>query len=129
VTKVQKYTPIFVILVILLAVGYALIPFEFAQGVECEAPLFGAGAKTEEPVGFIQPEQDCLAKGRSRLIVSAMIALAAAVAGTAAVALKPVSQQCLWGSHDDCPAWWPNLLSESGESGFGCQCSCHGGTY
>jgi hypothetical protein len=125
VTKAQKTLPPVMLGVILLAVAWSFLPFEFTSGVGCGPPLLGAKPDNATPVGLIEPEKDCKSKAKSRLLVSAMISLAAAGAGTAAVALKPISTQCLNGSHDDCPDWWPNLLSERFE-GLGCQCECHG---
>lgn len=113
--------PVGVLVVILLAVVWSLIPFEFTKGVGCGPPLFGAKPDSSTPVGLIRPEEDCKSKAKSRLLVSAFIALAAAGAGTAAIALKPLSTQCLRGDHDDCPDWWSNMLSDS----LGCQCECH----
>jgi hypothetical protein len=121
-TRGQKVMPAIVLVVILLAVGWTLLPFEFTQGVDCGPALFGGKAKDPTAVGLILPEIDCRNKARSRLLVSAMIALAAAGAGTAIVALQPLSPQCFSGRHDDCPYWWANAL---GESGLGCQCDCH----
>ena len=127
-TKAQKTLPIVVLVVILLAVGWAFLPFEFTQGVDCGAPLFGAKPKDPTSVGLIQPEKDCLSKGRSRLLVSAMLALAAAGVGTAAVMLQPISTACLNGNHENCRYGWGNLLSDSFQ-GLGCQCDCHRGDY
>ncbi|MCA1691282.1 MAG: hypothetical protein LC733_03415 [Actinobacteria bacterium] len=123
-TKAQKILPVFVMVVILLAVGWSLLPFEFTRGVGCGAPLLGAKPDNATPVGLIQPEKDCKSKAKSRLLVSAMISLAAAGVGTAAIALKPISLQCLGGNHDDCPYAWGNFLSDNFE-GLGCQCECH----
>lgn len=125
-TRVQKLVPLLVLLVIVLAVGWCLLPFQFAQGVNCGPPLFGGKPDSEESVGLILPKEDCRSKAKTRLLTSAMLSLAAAAAGTAAIALKPISTQCLSGNHDDCPDWWANLLSEN-FSGLGCQCECHAG--
>ncbi len=124
-TKAQKTLPAVMLGVMLLAVGWAFLPFEFARGVGCGPPLLGAKPDDPTSVGLIHPEEDCRSKAKSRLLVSAMISLAAAGAGAAAVALKPISTQCLNGNHDDCPHWWANLLSDRFE-GLGCQCECHG---
>ena len=127
-TRVQKVTPYGALIVMLLAISYSLIPFEFAQGVKCSAPLMGAKPNTTASgVGLVLPKEDCLSKGKSRLLVSAMLTLAAAITAAAVVALKPLSPQCHRGDHDACPQWWGNLLSEN-DSGFGCQCECHGGS-
>ena len=51
-------------------------PLPVRQHVDCEAPLFGGEPKDEAPVkGLIRPEEDCPAKGRSRLTVAAFAAL------------------------------------------------------
>lgn len=126
-TKVQKYTPFIVIAVVLLGVGYSLLPFKLAGRVSCGPALFGSEAKNNKTVGFIEPDRDCRARGRSRLLVSAMIALVATGTGALVVCLKPVSPQCTAGNHDGCGEWWGNVLGDG--AGFGCQCSCHGGSY
>jgi hypothetical protein len=121
-TRGQKLMPGIALLVMLLAIGWTLLPFEFAEGVKCGPPLLGGHPKSEASVGLIIPKLDCHNKARSRLLTSALIALAAAAAGTAIVALQPISPQCYNGNHDDCPYWWANLV---GNSGLGCQCDCH----
>ena len=127
-TKIQKVTPIGALLVMVIAIGWGFIPFEFAERVQCSAPLLGAKPTTNATggTGLILPKEDCLSKGKSRLLVSAMIILAAAGTATAVVALKPISPQCNRGDHDACAHWWGNLISQS-DSGIGCQCECHGG--
>jgi hypothetical protein len=127
-TRTQKAMPVFVLVVILLSVGWSFLPFEFAPGVGCGPPLFGAQPRDPTPVGLIQPDEDCLNKGKSRLLVSAMLSLAAAGVGTAAVLLQPISTACMNGNHDDCRYGWGNFLSEN-FSGLGCQCECHSGDY
>jgi hypothetical protein len=126
VTRAQKITPIAMLVVIVLSVGWSFLPFDFTSGVGCGPPLLGAKPDDPTAVGLIQPEQDCLSKGKSRLLVSAMLALAAAGVGTAAVMLQPISTACLNGNHDDCHYAWGNFLSDSFE-GLGCQCECHAG--
>ena len=127
-TKAQKTLPIFVLIVILLAVGWSFLPFEFARGVDCGPPLLGAKPRDPTAVGLIQPDKDCQSKGKSRLLVSAMLSLAAAGVGTAAVLLQPISTACMNGNHDDCRYGWGNLLTENFE-GLGCQCECHSGDH
>ncbi len=121
-TKAQRLTPVFVLVIVFLAVGWSLLPFEFTRGVDCGPPLLGAKPKSDVSVGLVIPEMDCKSKAKSRLLVSAMISLAAVGAGTAMVALRPLSPQCFGGNHDACPDWWANLVSSSG---IGCQCECH----
>jgi hypothetical protein len=128
VTKAQKVTPFLMLVVIFLAVAWLLLPFQFTEGVDCEAALFGGKPKSEvTTVGLVLPEQDCKAKARTRLLTSAIIALTAAGAGTAAVALRPVSPQCDRGDHDACRFGWGNVFGEA--SGIGCQCECHEGEF
>ena len=127
-TGQQKAAPLIALAVMLLAIGYALIPFQFADVSDCGAPLRGAEAKTETApsAGFIRPTEDCLASGKSRLTVSGVVAFVAVLAAAAAVGLRPLSAECNSGSHDDCSYWWPNLLGPLGER-LGCQCDCHAG--
>ena len=127
-TSQQKAAPLIALVVMLLAIGYALIPFQFADVIDCGAPLLGAEAKTESApsAGFIRPVEDCLAAGKSRLTVSGVVAFVAVLAAAAAVGLRPLSAECNSGSHDDCSQWWPNVLGSVGER-FGCQCDCHAG--
>ena len=125
-TRTQKTMPIFVLIVILLAVGWAFLPFEFASGVDCGAPLFGAKPKDPTPIGLIRPDEDCLSKGKSRLLISAMLAVGAAGLGTLTVMLQPISGACMYGSHDNCRYGWGNVLTETFD-GLGCQCDCHRG--
>ncbi|HVL29042.1 MAG TPA: hypothetical protein VM390_12890 [Acidimicrobiales bacterium] len=126
-TKAQKVTPFAMLVVIFLAVGWSLLPFQFIEGVDCDAPLLGGQPRTDELVGLVLPDEDCPAKARSRLLTSAIIALVAAGAATAAVALQPISPQCSRGDHDACRFGWGNLLGE--DSGIGCQCDCHQGEF
>lgn len=126
-TRQQRLVPVVVLVLLLGAVVYTLIPFRFADSVPCEAPLFGADPKVERgPVeGLIRPEIDCPAKGRSRLTVAAFTALLVSAAGVALVGLQPTSAACLAGQHDDCREWWPGYMG-GGAVGFSCHCSCHG---
>ena len=124
-TRQQKLVPIGVLVIIALVLVWSLIPFNFANVVDCEAPLFGASPKNEAPgTSFIDEEKDCLSKGKSRLLLSAVAAFMAASAGTAMLSLKPTSSSCAKGDHEDCREWWTAALSEAGR-GLGCQCECH----
>ncbi len=129
-TSQQKAAPVVALVVMLLAIGYSLIPFQFADAIDCGAPLLGAEAKTETApsTGFIKPKEDCLASGKSRLTVSGVIAFVAVLTAAAAVKLRPLSAECNSGSHDDCSYWWPGMLGSVGER-LACQCDCHAGTY
>ena len=128
-TSQQKAVPIVALVVMMLAIGYALLPLQFADAIDCGAPLLGAEAKTEaEPsAGFIRPKEDCLASGKSRLTVSGVVAFVAVLFAAAAVGLRPISKECDSGSHDDCADWWPNAMGGVGER-LGCQCECHAAT-
>lgn len=124
-TRQQKLVPVGVLLIMVLAVAWAMVPFNFANVVDCEAPLFGAQPKNEAPpTSFIRADEDCLSKGKSRLLVSAVAALVTALVGTAMVALKPISASCSAGDHESCREWWLAPLGEAG-AGLGCQCECH----
>ena len=127
-TKAQKVTPFIMLAVILLAVLWLLLPFQFTKGVDCKAPLFGGDPESDETtIGLVLPAQDCPAKARSRMLTSAIIAVLAAGAGTAAVALRPISGACSRGDHDACRFGWGNAFGE--DSGIGCQCECHEGEF
>ncbi len=125
-TSQQKLVPVVVIVLLLGAVGYTLLPYRFADTIDCEAPLFGGEPKDlVAPVeGLIRPAVDCPAKGRSRLTVAAFAALIFAGAGVALVGLKPTSGACLAGRHADCREWWAAFMGGSADA-FSCQCDCH----
>jgi hypothetical protein len=125
-TSQQKLVPVFVIVLLLGAVGYTMLPYRFANTIDCEAPLFGGEPKTlDAPVeGLIRPAVDCPAKGRSRLTVAAFAALIFSAAGVALVGLKPTSSSCLAGRHQDCREWWAAIMG-GGADAFSCQCDCH----
>jgi len=130
VTRQQKLVPVGVIVILLLAVGWALVPFNFANVVNCEAPLLGAHPKNQAPAtSFINPEKDCLAKGKSRLLVSAVAAFLAVLVGAAMVSFKPVSASCASGDHDACREWWLAAALGDAGAGLGCQCECHEGVW
>lgn len=137
-TRQQRVVPIFVMVILAVAIGYSLIPFNFANAIDCGAPLLGAHAKLDKPrnyqelrsqqttlsKGYIKPEIDCREKGKSRLAVSAVASLVTVMAGTAMVALKPESKECLAGNHDDCSEWWAGAAGSVGAA-MSCQCACH----
>lgn len=124
-TRQQKLVPIGVLVIMVLAIAWSMVPFNFANTVDCEAPLFGAQNKNEAPgTSFIRAEEDCLAKGKSRLLVSAVAAFIAALGGTAMIAMKPISSSCAGGDHEACREWWLGPLGPAA-AGLGCQCECH----
>ncbi len=114
------------LVVLLLAVGYSLLPFKVAGAVSCKAPLMGGGPeKTPTTIGFIQPKKDCPTQGRRRLTGAAFFALVA-VAGVAGVLLvPPESQECRDGDHDACRGRWPISFGMRPDTGT-CRCACHG---
>ena len=124
-TRAQKIMPGISLFVMLAALVWTLLPFDFTEGVSCGPALTGGKPKSEQAVGLIIPKIDCRSEARSRLLTSALISLAAAAAGAAIVALQQISPQCFAGSHDSCSYWWANLV---GNSGLGCQCECHEGS-
>ncbi len=129
-TKQQKAVPFAVLFILLLSVAWGLIPFKFANIVDCGAPLLGAHPKSgAPPTSFINPKVDCLAKGKSRLSVSAVAAFVAVLAGTAVLSFKPISASCAGGDHDACNEWWLAAALGSAGAGLGCQCECHAGVY
>ena len=124
-TRQQKVVPFVVLGIIALSLLWGLIPFKFADVVDCGAPLLGANPKNEAPpTSFINPEEDCLAKGKSRLSVSAVASFVSVLAGTAILSFKPISSSCAKGDHDDCREWWLAALGPT-VGGLGCQCECH----
>lgn len=125
-TKQQKVVAGVVLTILLLSVGWVLLPFRFADAVDCGPPLLGAepGEYIDTGQGFINPERDCHNKAKSRLTVAATASLLAVVVGVVALTAKPQSAECLNGDHDACSQWWPAELGPTGEE-FSCQCSCH----
>jgi hypothetical protein len=126
VTRQQKVISSAVLAIVLISLGWTLLPFRFADAVDCGPPLLGAkpGKYEDHGIGFIKPDRDCHNTAKSRLTVAAVASFVAAVIGVVSVAAKPVSAQCLAGNHEDCTEWWPAELGTSGES-FACQCDCH----
>lgn len=129
-TRQQKLVPIGVLFVIALSLVWSLIPFDFAGVVDCGPPLLGAHNKNEAPpTSFIHAKGDCLAKGKSRLSVTAVTAFVAVLAGVAVLSLKPISSSCAGGNHDDCREWWLAAALGDAGAGLGCQCECHTGVW
>lgn len=127
-TTQQKAVPFVVLFIIALSIVWSLLPFNFANVVDCEAPLFGAKNKNEAPpTSFINAEKDCKAKGKSRLSTSAVAAFVAVLAGTAIVSFKPISSSCSSGDHDSCREWWLTAALGDAGAGLSCQCECHEG--
>ncbi|MDQ6727140.1 MAG: hypothetical protein M3066_13375 [Actinomycetota bacterium] len=129
-TRQQKIVPFAVLFVIALSIVWSLIPFKFANVVDCGAPLMGAHPKSgAPPTSFIDPKVDCLSKGKSRLSVSAVAAFLAVLAGTAVLSFKPISSSCASGDHDACREWWLAAALGDAGAGLGCQCECHDGVF
>ncbi len=128
-TNQQKAVPFVVLFVIALGLVWSLIPFQFADVVDCEAPLFGAQNKNEAPAtSFINAEEDCKSKGKSRLSVTAVTAFVAVLAGTAVLSMNPISSACANGDHDKCREYWLAVVLGEG-TGLSCQCECHSGVW
>ena len=129
-TTQQKVVPFVVLLIMALAIVWSLLPFQFANVVDCGAPLLGAKAKSEAPpTSFINAELDCKSKGKSRLSFTAVTAFVAVLAGAAIVSLKPISSSCGAGDHDKCREWWLTAALGDAGAGLGCQCECHAETW
>jgi len=125
-TRQQKYVPIGVLVILAVSLLWTFIPFNFANVIDCEAPIFGAQPKNDAPAtSFIDPKKDCLSKGKSRLLVSAVASFMAVGAGAAMVGLKPISKACSNGEHDECGEWWLAAALGDAGAGLGCQCECH----
>jgi hypothetical protein len=130
VTRQQKLVPIGVLVILALSLIWSVIPFNFANVVDCKAPLFGATPKNGAPgTSFIRPKEDCLAKGKSRLLVSATASFLAVFVGTAMLSFKPISASCASGDHDACREWWLAAALGDAGAGLGCQCECHAGVW
>ena len=127
-TRQQKLAPAVVMVVLLGAIVYTLLPFKFADALQCKPALFGGDPKSTRQVGvgLIRPVEDCHKEAKSRMSVAAVTCFVAALAGAAVVGSRPVSQACLGGNHDDCREWWTQALGSFGDS-LGCQCDCHAG--
>ena len=128
-TTQQKAVPFVALIVMALGLIWSLLPFNFADVVHCEAPLFGAKNKNEAPpTSFIDAKEDCAAKGKSRLSVTAVTMFVSVLAAAAIVSMKPISSACANGDHDKCREYW--LAGVVGEgSGLSCQCECHAGVW
>lgn len=121
--QAQRVAAFVALAVVVLSIGYLLLPFTFAGRVRCEAPLFGSGAKSSETVGLItDPEGSCQRAGRSRLVTAGFTAVLAVAAGAGVNKIEAPGRDCREGRHEDCHGGWPALI---GASRFACQCSCH----
>lgn len=89
-TRDQTLTMVLVVVVALLAViGYGLLDYEAAGGLDCRAPLRGAEPKERATEGFLvnREHQACDSKSKSRLTVAAIAGLLYLGAGIGAVLL------------------------------------------
>lgn len=125
-SKQQRIVAIGVLVVLVLAVGWTLLPFRFADAVDCGPPLLGAkpGHFDDKGSSLINPTRDCRNSARSKLTFAAVAALIAVVTGAVTIALQPVSRYCIAGDHERCPEWWPAALGPFGDT-LSCQCECH----
>ncbi len=110
--------------VLALAIVFALLPFTFADTVNCGPALLGSEPRQAElpEAGLVQPERDCERTGRSRLATSGFVAILAVVTGAGVTLVEPPGKDCRDGRHADCHGGWP---AQAGLNRFACQCSCH----
>lgn len=125
-TKQQKIISLVVLGVLVLAVGWTLLPFRFADTVDCGPALLGGNPGTFDDKGrtLVNPVRDCHNTAKSRLTVAAVASLIAVLAGAAALAFQPISHHCAGGDHQSCADWWPAALGPLGRN-LACQCECH----
>lgn len=69
------------------ALAYALLPYEAAGGLDCEAPLRGAEPKERATEGFLVNREDkaCSDKSGSRLAVTGIVGILYLIIGVGAV--------------------------------------------
>ena len=95
---------------LLAALGWMLLPFKAAGGVDCKAALFGSAPKERVTTGYLvgQEKGACQNRGNSRIVVSAIAGLVFLAVGVAAV-LLPESQmeRVLFGTGEDLPDYGP----------------------
>lgn|GEM_PF-1751144 len=123
----QRFVALAAVFAVLLALGYALLPFRMARVVDCRPALLGADAKSTLAVGpFLRPNVDCHTKGASRLAVTAVVALLAVGVGALVMFVPAPGRDCREGQHDTCRGNWPALmgLGRMGEA-CSCHCTCH----
>jgi hypothetical protein len=121
----QRPVAVVALIVGILAFAFSLLPFKFGGAIPCEAPLFGAEAKTDATlIGYTRPDPACRGKGIRRMTTAAMAALLVVAAATAPSFIPPPGQDCRAGRHDDCRAWWPATMGAIGAR-MACKCRCH----
>lgn len=94
-----------VFLVVALGVlGYALMPFESAGGIECRAALLGSESKSKAERGYVVGREDeaCGREGSGRLVTAGIAAVLGLTVGVGAV-LVPEGQleRTLFGDEDE----------------------------
>ena len=95
---------------VLAALGWMVLPFKAAGGLECKAALFGSAPKERGTTGYLvgQEKDVCRNRGNSRIVVSTIAGLVFLAVGVAAV-LLPESQmeRVLFGGGDELPDYGP----------------------
>ena len=119
---IQRIGALVALSIVALAIVFALMPFTFADSVECGPALLGSKPRTVESVGLTEPTRDCARTGTSRLAVSGVMAIIAVATGAGISQIQPPGKDCREGRHGDCHGGWPALI---GVRRLACQCSCH----
>ncbi len=95
---------------ILATLGWMVLPFKAAGGLDCKAALFGSTPKERGTTGYLvgQEEEVCSNRGNSRIVVSSIAGLVFLAVGVAAI-LLPESQmeRVLYGGGDELPDYGP----------------------
>ncbi len=81
----QRYVPLAAAVAIVAAVIYVLLPFTFADVVDCSGALFGSQADPATPAGAIVGNADeaCADTGGRRRVNAAVVIVAALALGLA----------------------------------------------
>ncbi|MBW3581196.1 MAG: hypothetical protein KY447_10880 [Actinobacteria bacterium] len=119
---IQRVGAIVALIIVALAIVFALMPFTFADSVSCGPALLGSKPRTTETIGLTQPQRDCERTGRSRLATAGVMAIVAVATGAGISQIQPPGKDCREGRHGDCHGGWPALV---GARRFACPCSCH----
>lgn len=85
----RRLLPLLALLVALASIGFSLLPFSGAGGVDCDPPLLVANPDIRATAGYPDPDPDCESLGNTRLMGSAAVAFLAVVIGTFGVAVPP----------------------------------------
>lgn len=77
----RRLLPLLALLIALGSIGFSLLPFTAAGGVECDPPLLVANPDIRETARYPDPDPACEPVGNTRLIGSAAVAFLAVVIG------------------------------------------------